>query len=155
MKTRRLRLVRPRWTLGTMLLVVGWSAVVVWLNVRPRTCEVDRTLVIVPSSKEPVRCYLFEYGFPWICVSATWLDTPDDSGAEWLINRSEMYALHEPRNEHHIDSWPLAANIAIGLIAVLVLTVASKYLVRAVVAGLRAFVGKPPPNKGKGPSKSK
>ena len=36
MKTRRLRLVRPRWTLGTMLLVVGWSAVVVWLNVRPR-----------------------------------------------------------------------------------------------------------------------
>ncbi len=36
MKTRRLRLVRPRWTLGTMLLIVGWSAVVVWLNVRTR-----------------------------------------------------------------------------------------------------------------------
>jgi len=28
MKTRRFRLVRPKWTLGTMLLIVGWSAVV-------------------------------------------------------------------------------------------------------------------------------
>ncbi len=33
MNTRRLR---PKWTIGTMLLVVGWSSLVVWLNVRPR-----------------------------------------------------------------------------------------------------------------------
>jgi len=25
MNTRRLRLVRPKWTMGTMLLIVGWS----------------------------------------------------------------------------------------------------------------------------------
>jgi len=50
--------------------------------------------------------------------------------------------------------WLLAANIAIGLIAVAVLTFASKYLLRAIVAGLRAIMSKPPPDKGNGPSKS-
>jgi hypothetical protein len=37
----------------------------------------------------------------------------------------------------------LAANIAIGLLAVAVLALASEYLVRATLAGLRAFLGKP------------
>jgi len=50
--------------------------------------------------------------------------------------------------------WLLAANIAIGLVAVLVLTFASKYLIRAIVSGLRAVLSKPPPDKEKGPSES-
>jgi hypothetical protein len=54
------------------------------------------------------------------------------------------------------NAWKrIAANIAIGLLAVAVLTFASKYLLRATVAGLRGSVGKPPPpEKDKGRSES-
>ena len=51
-------------------------------------------------------------------------------------------------------AWHLVDNIFYGLLAVAVLTFASKCLVRAIVAGLRAFMSKPPPDKEEGPSKS-
>ena len=128
MNTRRLRLVRPKWTLGTMLLVVGWSAVVVWLNVRPTICIGYYRSVF----------YYAIYGYPWNYASAP-----------------SYYASRPGIHTADIDSYPaLAANLAIGLLAVGLLTFASKSLVRAIVAGLRAFVGKPPPSKEEGPSKS-
>ena len=121
MKTRRLRLVRPRWTLGTMLLIVGWSSVVVWLNVRPRFTEAI-------LYHHGVHHILFaEYGWPW-----SYSDEAIDG---------------------YFGHWHLAANMAIGLLAVAVLTFTAKYLVRAIVAGLRAIVGKPPPSNGKGPER--
>ena len=58
MNTRRLRLVRPRWTMGTMLLIVGWSAVVVWLNVRPRI-----EYLPIPGQEDVV--YHASFGCPW------------------------------------------------------------------------------------------
>ena len=121
MKTRRLRLARPRWTLGTMLLVVGWSAVVVWLNVRPRV-EYEASV---------------KYGYPWTSYVEPWepLRT-SDSGPGYVIN--ELV----PPPQYDIRYWHLAANIAIGLLAVALLTFASKYLVRAIIAGLRAVLSK-------------
>ena len=96
MNTRRLRLARPKWTLGTMLLVVGWSAVVVWLNVRPRTCTLAECPMMVRSTREPVPIYYVEHGYPWICVSGN-----------WLIMRPDLMPLH-PRSEHQIHHPSLA-----------------------------------------------
>ncbi len=94
MKTRRLRLVRPRWTLGTMLLIVGWSSLVLWLNVRPRVHEVEASPVVkvvgnhVDSGK-PMRRYLVEYGCPWRHTLAFWdteesQDASDGSTSGWI-----------------------------------------------------------------------
>ncbi|MBC8873843.1 MAG: hypothetical protein H8E44_30760 [Planctomycetes bacterium] len=136
MKTRRLRLVRPRWTLGTMLLVVGWSAVVVWLNVRPRVVS---ELTLFLAHQEAPLCVV-GYGRPWRYAS-TFCD-------------GEVRQLPPFRREYVRHYRPLAANIAIGLVAVAVLTFASKYLVRAIVAGVRAIQGKPPPGQKKGPERA-
>ena len=129
MKTRRLRLARPRWTLGTMLLVVGWSAVVVWLNVRPRVVWRDTEGELVIG--------FVRYGCPWSFASV------HAFREQQLSSRFHLDYLHDVRR--------LYANIAIGLLAVAVLTFASKYLARAIVSGVRAFVGKPPPSNGRGP----
>ncbi len=138
---RRLRLVRPRWTLGTMLLVVGWSSLVVWLNVRPR-------VKYIRNQWESVVVSECEYGCPWTYAS----------DFDLLASSPHRFRLTDGVFTHDIIhdtwNWPLAGNIAIGLLAVAVLTFASKYLVRAIVAGLRAFVGKPPPDTKEGPSKS-
>jgi len=109
--------------MGTMLLVVGWSAVVVWLNVRPRVRYGTEILGL-----DFYFC-IIDYGFPWThaCSSPT---------VETLGYRL------------------LAGNIAIGLLAVAVLTFASRLLMRAIVAGVRAFMSKPPPGNEDGQSKS-
>ena len=131
MKTRRLRLVRPRWTLGTMLLVVGWSAVVVWLNVRPRFVS---GLAFLVDEEETVSITV-EYGFP----------------CKYAFNPSVARLLSPTETRLYDDwAWQLVDNLFYGLLAVAVLTFASKYLVRAIVAGLRAFMSKPPPSNGKG-----
>ncbi len=113
MNSRRLR---PKWTLGTMLLVVGWSSVVVWLNVR-------RTIFTHFG-------YLSaRYGYPWTCAVAC---DPNDPSLEPPRFRPEYIYSH----------WHLAANVAIGLIAVFILTWTS----RAILSALRAFMSKPPPD---------
>jgi len=106
--------------MGTMLLIVGWSAVVVWLNVRPTVCMRYYNYAY----------YYAIYGYPWPCAAAP------------LTSFESLPGVHTAEIERY---WALAANIAIGLLAVAVLTFASEYLIRAIVAGLRAFVGKPPP----------
>jgi len=128
-----------------MLLVVGWSSLVVWLNVRPRISY----MTLDGESCDP---YWIDYGCPWTYAFRANLDQsntfrwgPMMDGAQIGLEKAALC---------DNGAWLLAANIAIGLLAVLVLTFASKYLVRAIVAGLRAFVGKPPPDKEEGPSKS-
>jgi len=120
-----------------MLLVVGWSSVVVWLNVRPRVTEYTFRYFGAHSID------LAEYGCPW---------SHSSEGIEFFESS------HPPVNSFGPDVYydypALAANLAIGLLAVAVLTFASKYLVRAIVAGLRRLLSKPPPDKGNGPSES-
>jgi len=122
-----------------MLLVVGWSAVVVWLNVRPRVYDgVDDPRE--GSYHRPE--YFVRYGFPWAIAYRL----GRYEGSSFRILDYEYQPYYRP--------WPLAANIAIGLLAVAVLTFASKYLLRAIVAGLRAHLRKPPPSKEKGPERA-
>jgi len=138
MNTRRLRLVRPKWTLGAMLLIVGWSAVVVWLNVRPR-CYNQYLYV---NGREEYVCWV-EYGCPWAYTSTHHIHDPRDEKPP-----SRLHATY-------IDSyWRLGGVVAIGLLAVAVLTFASRYLVRAIIAGVGAFLGKPPPTNEKCPESS-
>ncbi len=147
MNTRRLRLVRPRWTLGTMLLVVGWSAVVVWLNVRPRVRQWKRYL---PDGLEPLVIDHVAYGYPWTCADRESVQSTQIPSRRFgSITYWKLVPGSLP-DEETIHYWPLTANIAIGLVAVAVLTFASKYLIRAIVAGLRAFMSKPPPDKQEG-----
>ena len=110
-----------------MLLIVGWSAVVVWLNSRPR--HQTRTFHGV------------EYGWPWTLAGSRHLYDPVD-------------AIPRYRPELTFNYRALAANIAIGLLTVAILTLASKYLLHGLVAAQRAYAGKPPPHNEEGPSKS-
>jgi len=119
-----------------MLLVLGWSSVVVWLNVRPR----DGHTLIVATRSEELTISDIQYGYP-------------SSHATVSLTHSRLARSHLG-SDYEIHYRALAANIAIGLLAVAVLTFASKYLLRATVAGVRAFVCKPPPDKEEGPSKS-
>jgi len=112
-----------------MLIFVGWSALVVWLNVRPRwvteAYSFDRDFHVHTN-------YYVHHGCPWI----------------WGVTyTSDLKHFCSP---HYFIYWPLAGNIAIGLLAVVILAFASKYLVRAIVAALRAFMSKPPPRQEEG-----
>jgi len=107
-----------------MLLIVGWSSVVVWLNVRPRVRYGTELFV-----SDSYWC-IIDYGCP--CTHACSSPTVETLGYRALL-----------------------ANIAIGLLAVAVLTFTSKYLARAIVAGLRAILSKPPPAKGNGPERAR
>ena len=113
----KIRHLRAKWTLGTTLLVVTWSPVMVWLNVRPRT--VGSIFGTIPL-----------YGWPWTYAIQFSADPNVPPG----FSTDSIYRY-----------WPFAANTAIGLLAVAVLTFASKYLLRAITAALRAFMSKPPP----------
>ena len=128
MNTRRLRLVRPRWTLGTMLLIVGWSAVVVWLNVRPR-------FTVAMSDGEIVSDVVY-YGYPFPCAYSL---MPND----WW-----------DADQLHVDYYTLALNVVIGVLVGAVGILPTKYLLRAIVAGLRAVLGKPPPSNSEGPERA-
>jgi hypothetical protein len=119
--------------MGTLLLIVGWSSVVVWLNVRPR---VDSRVVFtrITTGFKPPESVTFneQYGWPLTVAVGLRFDKPP------------------ARQPYPGYKWHLAANIAIGLLAVTVLTFASRYLLRRMVSGLRAVFGKPPPTSEEG-----
>jgi hypothetical protein len=108
-------------------LIVGWSSIVVWLNLRPRIWRVPIGYI----GKDPQ--YLTVYGCPWPWAYACRYSTSSEK--DLFPDRLYFPSL----------GWRLAGNAAIGLLAVALLTVASKYLLRAIVAGLRALLSKPPP----------
>jgi len=110
-----------------MLLVVGWSSVVLWLNVRPR-------VKYLPNPVGEYGVYDASFGRPW--TYAFDLDFSPSSPPRFSLAGALT---------HDTWAWPLAANITIGLLAVTVLTFASKYLLRAIAALLRACMSKPPP----------
>jgi len=122
--------------MGTMLLIVGWSAVVVWLNVRPWPVSSQSFL----ADEEGTVSITVEYGFP----------------RKHAFNPS-MPPLSSPTETRLYDdwAWQLVDNLFYGLVAVALLAFASKYLVRAIVAGLRAILSKPPPSKEEGPERAR
>jgi hypothetical protein len=128
---------RPKWTIGTMLLVVGWTSVVVWLNVRPRNYCIPQPAPHPFTKPTNYACYCYQIcGFPWT------------HGRTLRGDHISTEPCLPPRSyPQKISSYlALKANIAIGLLAVAVLTWASTYLLRRMVSGLRAVFGKPPPN---------
>lgn len=121
----RRRLIPRKWAISTILLIVGWSSLVGWLNVRPR---IHRNDPIVIDSIESQTTVVY-YGYPWAYTCVIFWDKRQD-------------ILRSPPT---IDYWRLAYNLLMGLLAVAVLTWTSKYLLRAIIAILRAFMSKPPP----------
>jgi len=108
-----------------MLLVVGWSSVVVWLNVRPRR---DSNRIYLDLQGRDFVYYQYGCPLPYVGTDHYSLETTPGFRPQFAINYRH-----------------LTANIAIGILAVTVLTFASKHLLRAIVALLRAFMSKPPP----------
>jgi hypothetical protein len=115
MIARRQRL-PTRWSIGTMLIFVGWCSVVVWLNVRPR---IEDSWPIVSEE----RFHIVEYGFPWSFAYAL----RDTNGID-----SPLFSFSFP-------SLRLAGNATTGLFAVFVLTLASSYLLRRITSRLASL----------------
>ncbi len=114
-----------------MLLIVGWSSVVVWLNVQP---GYGPTLTFATRS-EKLSVSEIQYGFPWSHASVSQRDS--------LISGLG--------SEYTIHYWALAGNVAVGILAVAVLTWGSTCLRRDIASGLRAAFGKPPGTNEEGP----
>ncbi len=113
MNVPRLRRFRPKWTIGTMLLVTGWSPLLIWLNIRPYNALVFKR-ALVETDSEVYWCY---YGFPW---SYAWgLDNTFPSTIH--LNNMAIYSC-----------WALAGDVVVGVVAVVLLTLVSRYLLRQV-----------------------
>lgn len=100
-----LRRLRPKWTTGTFLLIVGWSSVVIWINIFPRPVD----------HKWPL--YAVEYGFPFGLVARL-----DVVGHELGVIR------------FYPEWWRLPSDIAVGILVVALLTSISKYLLNRIVS---------------------
>lgn len=109
---------RRRWlqfSLRTMLIVVAWSAVVVWMNTTPHYSEDSRWLSRV------------KFGWPWTY----------DSG--YHFSAKSFYS--DPRNRYSFPElplyksdnyWALVSDVAVGVLLVTALTVASEGAFRRV-----------------------
>ena len=104
------RLAHFRFSLGTLLLAVAWSAVVVWLNITAGEVQVDD-----PNAPFGPGYRWLHYGWPWTYA--------------WDVCR-----LHVPPNGVHFAwySWVLVLDTVVGILIVAVLTWASGYLSRRV-----------------------
>ena len=110
MNVRRQRRFLPRWTIGTMLILVGWCSVVLWLNIRPRLAHVD----FYPSH--------------------IWHNCPCDYGCPWTCAEGDYYYASAHSTVLSIFYHALAANVAVGLLAVIFLTLISSWLLRHIIS---------------------
>lgn len=110
------RLLRPQFSLATLLIAMAWSAVMVWVNVTP---HVTRYRVGIHAS-------VVEIGWPWTYA--------------WCLQTSEDAIAPQRRIIKVIGSWPIVSNAVVGVLLVAVLTWASSLLLRRVAARLRRRV---------------
>ena len=108
---------RPKWTIGTVLLMVGWSSVVFWLNIRPQIYTFDLVAPVDDGSVYGI----VHYGFPFVYASSRFTQHPSDP-----------YAFHP----HFWDSSNLVRDVVHGIVAVALLTWGSCYLLRRIKSGM-------------------
>jgi hypothetical protein len=119
--------------MGTMLLIVGWSAVVVWLNVRPHKNCIEVPGRFRDVGTGPHACDQV-YGCPWFYGRILYYHERPDPCPPLRFDIEKVVICDFPA---------LAANAAIGLLAVAVLAFAPKHLLRRIVSVLRTAL---PPN---------
>lgn len=93
-----------------MLLIIAWSAVMLWINVRPRILDCGNY-----STREPVLCWV-GYGWPWPYA--------------WVYGHFRLSHLPQLRPSYMWSYWALAGNGAIGALAVAALTRSTTCLLR-------------------------
>lgn len=98
-----------------MLLVVGWSSVVVWLNVKPHS-----NIPISRSHGAGLFRADVTYGYPLPYA--------------WEVHLFDGSAPHPPPLPHRCYEPFLAVDVAIGMLAVVVLTWVSSYLMRGIAS---------------------
>jgi hypothetical protein len=106
--------------LATLLIAMAWSAVMVWLNTTPRVWHVSHW---VQGTKSMT--VVTDFGWPWHYFRDIEFDR--NPALDLLI-------LHDPKQSNH---WALAADVAVGVLLVAVLTWASSQLLRGVTSSLR------------------
>jgi hypothetical protein len=104
---------RFRFSVGTLLIVVMWSAVVSWMNTRPGH---PSPYVTWNSSRSFVHSLDWNYGWPLTCVTCR-----TDYRPEQLARGAVPVAWYP---------WNVVANVAIGVLLVAVLTWGSAFLLR-------------------------
>lgn len=111
-----MKLPRFRFGLATLLIAMAWSAVAVWVNIRPR--------VVVWPELRPEGFAVAYYGWPW-CYTFVPLSS----------------AAKVPRfGNVHVLPWgyrALAEDAAVGVVLVVLLSWASSQLLRRAGARLR------------------
>ncbi len=114
---QRRRSSRPKWMIGTLLLVIGWSIAVISLNIRPQIHMFD---LLDPDDDGSVRG-MAHYGFPFVYATSTFVQGPS--------NTREF-------RPHTWDGASLASDVLFGFGAVYTLTFGSVYLLRRIIFGL-------------------
>jgi hypothetical protein len=111
---------RQKWTIGTVLLMVGWSSVVLWLNIRPQIYTFD---LVAPAHDGSVYG-IVHYGFPFVYATS--------------------YSVHHPSAPHefhqfHPGPWDggnLASDVLFGIAVVGLLTWGSGYVLCCIKSKL-------------------
>ncbi|MCY2987007.1 MAG: hypothetical protein NTY19_03955 [Planctomycetota bacterium] len=122
------RLLRPQFSLATLLIAMAWSAGVVWVNVTPRldfSCfsNVEYEDNGFPSEPRSIPGAV-EYGWPWTFALCYGLFHPTDE-----LPRRQMGMIGGYRE--------LAGDFAVGVLLVSVLTWGSSHLLQHVESRLR------------------
>jgi hypothetical protein len=108
------RRLRCRFSLATLLVAVMWSAVVLWLDTSPGEVPGKINEAFGPGYR------WLHYGWPFTYA--------------WYVTRLRVTPTGLPFAWH---SWALVADVAIGLLFVVVLTWTSSLLLRRITARLR------------------
>ena len=101
-----------QFSLQTMLIAVAWSSTVFWLNIKPHTVDIS------PQQ------FTYGYGLPWLCDERYLYGVPLDS-SPWRHQRITTIGFHHRA---------FAGNVAIGILAVAVLTFVSKFLLSRIMS---------------------
>jgi hypothetical protein len=119
-----------------LLLVVGWSSVVMSLNITPRKYRripLDIVERYSSGGEELYTLYRREFGFPWTCVST--------NCTEWSTE-IEVVLLDWPgddapcplRSVYVANYWAMVGNAAVGAATALALALVSKYLLNRIIS---------------------
>ena len=108
---------RPRWTLATVLLLVSWSPLAIWLNVRAREAEIY-------IQRTDSTTYWAYYGFPWLFGAGT---------------TNVVSSTFRPGHTTVFSYGALFGDVVLGLAGVALLTRVSRCLLRRLMPILAAY----------------
>lgn len=115
------RFIRPQFSLATLLIAMAWSGVVVWINIKPHAIVARRLTQLAPTEEFFLEA---ECGCPFCHLTKIGISSSPDRFEAGFTDVSWHY-------------WALAADVAVGVLLVVVLAWASSQLLRRVTSRRR------------------